>query len=116
MVIVWPEQDWEPVMMHPRRRLRTVIIAGTCLIAGIAIGLAVPRAAQLVLPGSGEVRRPDRTAAPPVGRSMFSPDIRNDEYVQQEQLKVVEMLERECAVTGRNCALARSARKALSGK
>ncbi|MBY8821872.1 hypothetical protein [Sphingomonas colocasiae] len=103
-------------MTHPRRRMGTVAVAGVCLVLGVVIGLAVPRAASLVLPGSGEVRRADPGAAPPVGRNMFSPDIRNDEFVQQEQRKVVEMLERECAVTGRNCALARSARKALSGK
>lgn len=103
-------------MMHPRRRLRTAAIAGACLIMGIAIGLAIPHATLPVLTSSGEVRNPDRAASPPVGRDMFSPDIRNDEYVQQEQLKIVEMLERECAATRRNCALARSARKALTRK
>lgn len=103
-------------MTHPRRRMGTVAVAGVCLVVGVAIGLAVPRAAQFVLAGSGEVRRPDRGGAPPVGRNMFSPDIRNDEFVQREQLKIVEMLERECATTGSNCALARSARRALTRK
>jgi hypothetical protein len=44
---------------------------------------------------------------------MFSPDIRNDEYVLGEQIKIVEMLERQCQTSGKDCQLATAAREAL---
>ena len=71
-----------------RLRLRTVAIAGACLIVGIAIGFAIPRAAQVASSSSSETDRLDYTARRSAGRNVFSPDIRNDEYVRREQLKV----------------------------
>ena len=97
--------------MH-RRRLRTAAIAGACLVIGIAIGFAIPRAAQVA--SSGGSGRPDPAAPRSAGRNVFSPDIRNDDHVRREQLKVVEMLERQCRTTRQNCELATAAREALT--
>ena len=97
-----------------RLRLRTVAIAGACLIVGIAIGFAIPRAAQVASSSSSETDRLDYTARRSTGRNVFSPDIRNDEYVRREQLKVVEMLEQQCRTARKNCELAGAARKALT--
>jgi hypothetical protein len=106
-----PEQRWRSVVMH--RRLKTAAIAGTFLIAGVAIGLAIPRTAQ-VTSGSGATSRPDHAAPRSTGRNVFSPDIRNDEHVRREQLKVVEMLEQQCRTARQNCELAAAARQALT--
>ncbi len=95
-------------------RLRMPLIAGTCLIVGFTIGLTVPRAAHVTSSGSSETRRPDRSTARSPGRNMFSPDIRHDEYVRGEQLKLVEMLEQQCRVTRENCDLAKASREALT--
>ena len=96
------------------RRLRMALIAAACLIAGVAIGLTIPRAARTTSSGSGETDRLDRTISRSPGRNMYSPDIRNDEYVRQEQLKLVEMLERQCRATRENCELAKASRAALT--
>jgi hypothetical protein len=96
------------------RRLRMAVVAGACLIAGVAIGLAIPRAAHMTSAGSDETRHVDRTTAGSPGRNVFSPDIRNDEYVRREQLKVVEMLEQQCRVARENCELAKASREALT--
>ena len=101
------------MMMHARR-LKTAAVAGICLIAGIAIGLAIPRTAEVAPSSSGETGRPDHPASRSTGRNVFSPDIRDDEYVRREQLKVVEMLEQQCRTAGKDCELARAAREALT--
>jgi hypothetical protein len=99
--------------MH-RRRLKTAAIAGACLIAGVAIGFAIPRATQITPSGSGKPAGPDHAAPRSTGRNVFSPDIRNDEHVRREQLKVVEMLEQQCRSARQNCELAAAARQALT--
>jgi hypothetical protein len=96
------------------RRLGIALIAGACLIAGVAIGLTIPRAVHTTLFGSDETGRLDHTASRSLGRNVFSPDIRNDEYVRQQQLKVVEMLEQRCRIARENCELARASREALT--
>lgn len=44
---------------------------------------------------------------------MWSPDIRHDPYVIQEQMKIVEQMERECRIFKKNCDLPGKARQAL---
>jgi hypothetical protein len=90
------------------------IIAGACLIAGFAIGLAVPRAAHMTSPASDGAGRLDRSTSVSPGRDVFSPDIRHDEYVRREQLKIIEMLEQQCRVTQEHCELAKASREALT--
>ena len=96
------------------RRLRMAVIAGVCLIAGIAIGLTIPRAVDMTSFGSDKIDRLDRTSSGSLGRNVFSPDIRNGEYVRREQLKLVEMLEQQCRVARENCELAKASRDALT--
>jgi hypothetical protein len=100
-------------MMH-FRRLKIGLIGGACLIAGVAIGLTIPRAAHMTSSRSDETGRLDRSTSPSRGRNVFSPDIRHDEYVRQEQLKIVEMLEEQCRVARENCELAKASRDALT--
>jgi hypothetical protein len=64
--------------------------------------------------GSDKTDRLHHTTAGAPGRNLFSPDIRNDEYVRREQLKVVEMLEQQCRVARENCELAKASREALT--
>lgn len=97
-----------------RRRLRTAALAGACLVIGIAIGFAIPRAAQVTSSVTGGTGRVDHAAPRSAGRNVFSPDIRNDEHVRREQLKVVELLEQRCRTTRQNCELAEAARQALT--
>jgi hypothetical protein len=97
------------------RRLRIPAIAIACLIAGIAIGFVIARTS----PG-GTLNSSDRAKTGPgasrlTGRNVYSPDIRSDEYVRQEQLKIVEMLENQCRSTRQNCQLAEAARRSLNG-
>ncbi|WP_126005637.1 hypothetical protein [Sphingomonas koreensis] len=99
-------------MVRPRN-IKTIALAGVCIAIGIAIGLWLPRGTDTpplrpnAVPGSG------KSTAGPNGRGMFSPDISNDPFVRQEQLKVVEMLEQQCRSSGKDCALAKAAREAL---
>ena len=83
------------------------------MIAGVAIGLTIPRAVHRTSSESDKTVRHDRTTSRSPGRNVFSPDIRNDEYVRQEQLKVVEMLEQQCRAARENCELAKASRQAL---
>lgn len=75
-------------MVRPRN-IKTIALAGVCIAIGIAIGLWLPRGTDTpplrpnAVPGSGKSR------AGLNGRGMFSPDISNDPFVRQEQLKVV---------------------------
>ena len=96
------------------RRLRMALIAAACLIAGVAIGLTIPRAAHRTSSGSDETGRVDHTISRSPGRNMYSPNIRQDDYVRREQLRLVEMLERQCRVTRENCELAKASRDALT--
>lgn len=84
------------------------------MVAGVAVGLVIPRAAHMTSPRSGEIGRPGRVTSPSSGRNVFSPSIRNDEYVRREQLKVVEMLEQQCRTARENCELAKASREALT--
>jgi hypothetical protein len=96
------------------RRLRMPLVAGACLIAGFAIGLTVPRGAHMTSPGSDGARRLDRSTSLSPGRNVFSPDIRHDEYVRREQLKIIEMLEQQCRATREHCELAKASRESLT--
>ncbi|WP_277665754.1 hypothetical protein [Novosphingobium lindaniclasticum] len=64
-----------------------------------------------VIPSSHQEAPPRDPAFP--GRNMWSPDIRHDPYVVQEQMKIVEQMERECRIFKKNCALAGTARQSL---
>lgn len=95
-------------------RTSTVAIAVAFLIAGIAIGFVIPRPAQVAPLGSAGHDRPGHAPSQSVGRNVWSPDIRHDEYVLQEQRKLVEMLEQQCRTTRKGCELAGAARQALN--
>lgn len=95
-------------------RFRTPAIAGTFLIAGVAIGLAIPRTSSIVTPRSGEHDNLHRPVSRATARNVYSPDIRNDNYARQEQLKIVEMLERQCQSMEQNCQLAVAARRSVN--
>ena len=95
-------------------RMSTVAIAVAFLVAGIAIGFAIPRPAQVAPPGSAGHDRLGQATSQPTARNVYSPDIRHDEYVLREQRKLVEMLEQQCRTTGKDCALAGAARQALN--
>lgn len=95
------------------RRLSLALFAMALLIVGIAIGLAIPRAAHLGLPGSRNTGE-DNAGSPWPGRNVYSADIRNDDHVRREQRKLVEMLEQQCRNTRQNCDLAKASRKALT--
>lgn len=94
------------------RYIRTVALAGACVVIGIAIGLSMPRGTGALL-SPNAVLGSGGSSARPNGRGMYSPDIKNDAYVRQEQLKVVELLEQQCRSSGKDCALAKAAREAL---
>jgi hypothetical protein len=96
------------------RHLRMALVAGACLTAGIAIGLVIPRATHMTSSGSDANGRLDRGASRSTGRNVYSPDIRHDEYVRREQLKVVELLEQQCRVARENCEIAKASREALT--
>jgi hypothetical protein len=65
-------------------------------------------------PASDGAGRLDSSTSLPPGRDVFSPDIRHDEYVRREQLKIIEMLEQQCRVTQEHCELAKASREALT--
>ena len=95
-------------------RTRTVAIAVAIFVAGIAIGFVIPRPARVApLSSAGQGHLGHATSGSTV-RNVYSPDIRHDEYVLQEQTKVVEMLEQQCRTTRKGCELAGAARQALT--
>jgi hypothetical protein len=96
-------------------RTRIIAIALAFFIAGIAIGFVIPRPAQVApLSAAGHDRLSHATTSQSTGRNFYSPTFRNDEYVLQEQLKIVEMLEQQCQTTRKGCELAGAARQALT--
>lgn len=95
------------------RYIKTIALAGICTAIGIAIGLSLPRGTDTPSSTPNAVPASGKSTDQPNGRSMYSPDIRHDAYVRQEQRKVVEMLEQQCRATGKDCALAKAAREAL---
>ena len=95
-------------------RMSTVAIAVAFLVAGIAIGFAIPRPAQVAPLSSAGRDRLGQATSQPNGRNVWSPDIRHDEYVLREQRKLVEMLEQQCRTTGKGCELAGASRQALN--
>lgn len=101
-----------PSPMTRFRRLGMPLVAGACLIAGVAVGLAIPRAPDKAS-SSSATRRLDRVTSPPKFRDVYSPDIRHDPYVVREQLRIVEMLARQCRIDPKYCGLAKSSREAL---
>ncbi|MEO9130746.1 MAG: hypothetical protein ABI240_06015, partial [Sphingomonas sp.] len=62
-------------------RTRIVAIAVALFVAGIAIGFAIPRPAQVAPLGSAGHDPPGHATSQSVGRNVYSPDIRHDEYV-----------------------------------
>lgn len=86
------------------------------------VGAALAFPAGVVLGGRDAVPRKDRPQAhrdnaSPVKarfRNVYSPEIHNDPYVQDQQQKVVEALEARCRKAGERCALAKAARRWLS--
>ncbi len=82
--------------------------------AGIAIGLAIPRSAHMTSSGSNPTSRLDRTTPLSQFRKVYSPDIRHDPWVRQEQLKMVKVLEQQCRVAPEYCKLAKASREALT--
>ena len=96
-----------------RPGLNIVALAGACLVAGMAIGLKIPRPAQPA-PTQAEQASPARPDPRSVGRNVYSPIVLKDEHVRRKHFEIVDMLERQCRATGENCQLARSARRAMS--
>jgi hypothetical protein len=96
-------------------RLRTAAIAGACLIAGIAIGLVIPRHARVAPFTHGEQASLAHANSQSIGRNVYSPIILGDEYVRRKHLEIVDMLEHQCRTTGENCQLSIAARRAVSG-
>lgn len=92
----------------------TISIALGFLIAGIAIGFAIPRPAAVAPPSFAKHDDRGRATHRPAGRNFYAPTFRNDEYVRGEQLRVVEMLEQQCRSTKIHCELSRAARQAFN--
>jgi hypothetical protein len=84
------------------------------LIAGVAIGLMIPRAADMTSSVSDATGGLDRISSRLHYRNVYYPDIRHDGYVRQEQLRTVELLEQQCRLTRENCKLAKASRAALT--
>lgn len=99
-------------MTRPRY-IKTVALAATCVAIGIVAGLSIPRGMGVSSSNPNAVLGSGKSMVRPGGRSMYSPDIQNDAYVRQEQLKLVEMLEQQCRSSSKDCALAKAAREAL---
>jgi len=100
------------MMRLPRTKIVATAVA--FLVAGIAIGFAIPRPAQVAPLGSAGRDRAAQATSQATARKIYSPDIRHDEYVLREQRKLVEMLEQQCPATRKDCALAGAARQALN--
>jgi hypothetical protein len=64
-------------------------------------------------PDGSEAHKP-RAPAEANYRNVFSPDIRHDPYVQDQQRKIVEALQAQCRQTGEHCDLADAGRQWLS--
>lgn len=84
------------------------------MIAGIAIGLAIPRGSRSVASPHRERDGLARTGPTPIARNVYSPVILKDEFVRRKHLDIVDALERQCRATGENCQLAIAARRAVS--
>ena len=95
-------------------RLRTAAIAAACLIAGIAIGFAIPRQAQVAPFTHGGQDGLAHADSRSIGRNVYSPAILGDPYVRRKHLELVDILERQCRTTGENCQLSVAARRAVS--
>lgn len=96
------------------RRGRTAAIAASCLIAGVAIGFAVPRPGAIAPPGRSGADGVAGTGAVPGLRKVYSPVILADPYVRARHLEAVAILEQQCRATGKDCPLAAAARRAVS--
>ncbi|WP_395334906.1 hypothetical protein WBP06_24635 [Novosphingobium sp. BL-8H] len=89
-------------------------IAVTCLVVGIAIGFEIPRPNQVAALNPAASDRLRYANSQPLGRNMWSADIRHDDYFLREQLRIVEMLEQQCQTTRKDCKLAQTARQTLN--
>jgi len=95
----------------------------TTLACAALVGAAIAFPAGVFFGGRDAMRQNDRPATQrdnaPVKadvRNVFSPQIYNDPYVQNEQRKVVEELEAQCRHAGEHCAEAKAARRWLNEK
>ena len=95
-------------------RLKTAAIAGACLIAGVAIGLVIPRHAQVAPFTHGEQDSLANANSQSIGRNVYSPIVLGDQYVHRKHLEIVDILEQQCRTTGENCQLSIAARRAVS--
>ena len=77
------------------------------------MGFAIPRTSSVSTVSSGDRDNLRQAAPQATGRDVYSPAIRSDNYVRQEQLKIVEMLERQCRSMEQNCKLAEAARRSV---
>lgn len=102
-----------PRMRDVRQNL--VAVAGLSLIAGIAIGLMIPRPGPPTPPAGGQ-NIPATVDPSSAGRKMFSPIVLGDDYVRGKHLELVASLERQCRATGKDCQLAKAARAAVSAQ
>ena len=79
----------------------------------IGAGLAFPVGVWIAGGADGASEAPARRPRAAVGRAMYSPSIRDDPYVLEQQRKGIDALEAECRRTGDFCAEARQARRRL---
>ena len=63
--------------------------------------------------GSAQSTAAKAPAGRQTGRDFYSPNIAGDPYVLEQQLKVVEALERSCAQLAKYCEEARQARQRI---
>ena len=86
---------------------------------GLLIGALVAFPAGMMVAGGGgredsKAGGPQSATGQPIGRDMYSPALRDDPYVREQQLRVVEALELSCRQLGEHCAEARAARARIS--
>lgn len=87
-------------MLHWTCRRGAFALTATVLLAGCA---------------SSDSRRDSAaTEQNPVGRAIYSPDIKGDPYLQAQWDASARSLEAECARSGRYCKEAKAARTAIS--
>jgi len=84
-------------------RLATALVLGAALAFPVGLWVARDR--------DGAAEPPARPPRAAVGRTIYSPSIRDDPYFLDQQRQGIEALEAHCRRTGEMCAEARAARR-----
>ena len=91
---------------------KDLVKLGVALLLGAAIAFPAGMMLAGSRDGSEDTPAPRRESASV--RDVYSPAIRSDPWFLERQREGVEALERHCAQSGENCAVARAARQRLT--